>query len=177
MRAAVCGRDPSVLVTLSEEGAYEVEVSDLEGRSGADFVYRLRVGPPQPDYRLWMTPASLNIPADGSARVTLHMDRIHGFEGDVRVNLDFPPLSIACEGGVVPAGATTSEMTVSTDGARYPKKTFELSLTGTAQIGGREVRRSAIPIDLGWDFRRQAGTVRVRRGVHQSGGRCPCAQD
>ena len=148
VRAAVCGRDPSVPLTLPEEGSYEVEVSDLEGRSGDAFAYRLRVGPPTPDYQLWMTPASLNIPSDGSALVTLHLNRIHGFDGEVRVGLDFPPLSIACEGGLIPAGATMGKMTVSTDGVRFPRTVFGLSLTGSAQIDGREVKRLALPMDF-----------------------------
>ena len=146
VRAAVCGRDPSVPLTLVEEGVYEVEVSDLEGRSGEAFAYRLRVGAPQPDYQLWMTPASLNIPSDGSALVTLHLNRIHGFNGEVRVGLDFPPLSIACEGGVIPAGVSVGKMTVSTEGLRYPRTVFGLSLTGSALIEGREVKRLALPM-------------------------------
>ena len=146
VRAAICGRDPSVPLTLAEEGVYEVEVSDLEGRSGETFAYRLRVGPPTPDYQLWMTPASLNIPSDGSALVTLHLNRIHGFNGEVRVGLDFPPLSIACEGGLIPAGATVGKMTVSTEGLRYPRTVFGVSLTGSAQIDGREVKRLALPM-------------------------------
>jgi len=146
VRAAVCGRDPSVAITLPEDGAYAVDVADLEGRGGPEFVYRLRVGPPQPDYELWMSPASLNIPADGSELVTLHLNRLHGFDGEVRVTLDYPPLSIACEGGVIPAGATVGKMTVSTDGVRYPRTVFGLSLTGVAQIGDRVVRHPAVPI-------------------------------
>lgn len=146
VQAAVCGRDPSVAITLPEDGTYEVDVTDLEGRSGPAFVYRLRIGPPQPDFELWMTPASLNIPANGSELVTLHLNRLHGFDGEVRVTLDYPPLSIACEGGLIPAGATVGKMTVSTDGVRYPHTVFELSLTGVAQIGQREVRHLAVPI-------------------------------
>jgi hypothetical protein len=146
VRAAVCGRDPSVVCTLPEDGAYGVEVSDVGGRSGPEFVYRLRVGPPQPDFELWMTPASLNIPADGSELVTLHLNRLHGFDGEVRVTLDYPPLSIACEGGLIPAGETFGKMTVSTDGVRYPRTVFGLSLTGVAQIGERVVRHPAVPI-------------------------------
>ena len=148
LRAAVCGRDPSVPLTLPEEGAYEVEVADLEGRSGDGLFYRLRIGPPRPDFLLWMTPSSLDIPSDGSALVTLYLNRIHGFRDGVRVGLDFPPLSIACEGGVIPADATSVKMTVSTEGVRYPRTVFGLTLTGSAQIAGREVRRMAVPISF-----------------------------
>ena len=145
---AACHRDPSVPLTVQEDGVYSVEVADLRGRGKEGFVYRLRVGPPEPDYRLWMSPASLNIPADGSALVTLFVQRIHGFAGPVQVRLEFPPLGITCEGGEIPADAVQCKMTVSTDGARYPKKAFELSLKGTARIGDCEVRRQAVPADF-----------------------------
>lgn len=146
LRAAVQARDPSVILTLADAGPYEVEVADLEGRAGEAFFYRLRVGPPEPDFLAWMTPASLCIPADGSALVTVYLQRLHGFNGEVRVALDFPPLSIACEGGVIPAGADSCLMTVSTDGVRYPRTVFGLSLTASAEIGGRLVKRTAVPV-------------------------------
>ncbi len=144
--AALQARDPSVPVKLAEEGPYEVEVADADGRAGEAFFYRLRVGPPRPDFRVWMTPSSLNIPPDGSTLVTIHLQRLHGFDGDVRVALDFPPLSIACEGGVIPAGATSCLMTVSTDGVRFPRTVFGLSLTASAEIGGQQVKRTAVPV-------------------------------
>ena len=99
-----------------------------------------------PDFKVTMTPASLNIPAEGSALVTLNVQRLNGFDGEVRVALDFPPLSIACEGGVIPAGQTTGIMTVSTDGLRYPRVVFGLALTATAEIGGQTVKRPVAPL-------------------------------
>lgn len=148
VQAAMQGRDPSVRVRLPEAGAYDVEVSDLLGRKAEGLRYRLRVGPPHPDFRLWMTPASLNIPADGSELATVYLQRIHGFDGEVRVALDYPPLSIACEGGVIAPHATLCQMTVSTDGARFPKTVFGLSLTGVASIGGGTVKHAAVPLDF-----------------------------
>ncbi len=146
IQAAMQGRDVSLPVKLPQTGLYEVQIADLDGRSGNGFSYRLRIGPPHPDFRLWMTPASLNIPADGSALVSLYLQRLHGFDGEVRVALDFPPLSIACEGGVIASNATLCKMTVSPDGVRFPRTVFGLSLTGTAPIGGAVVRRTATPL-------------------------------
>ncbi len=148
VQAAMQGRDPAVRVTLPETGTFEVEVADLQGRSADGLRYRLRVGPPRPDFRLWMTPASLNVPADGSALATVYLQRIHGFDGEVRVTLDYPPLSIACEGGVIASNATMCKMTVSTDGVRFPHTVFGLSLTGAAPVGGRVVKRTAVPLDF-----------------------------
>ena len=99
-----------------------------------------------PDFRVTMTPASLNIPADGSTLVKLHVQRINGFAGEVRVALDFPPLSIASEGGVIPADATEGVLTVSTDGVRFPRVVFGLALTATAEVGGQTVKRAVLPV-------------------------------
>jgi hypothetical protein len=99
-----------------------------------------------PDFKVTLTPASLNIPADGSALVTLQVQRFNGFEGEVRARLDFPPLSIASEGGVIPPGQTTCQMTVSTDGVRFPRVVFGLSLVATAEINGQTVKRAVIPV-------------------------------
>lgn len=149
--ATVMTRDPSVAVRLTEAGPYTVQVADASGRSGPDFFYRLRVGPPVPDFRVWMTPASLNIPGAGSMLVSVYLQRIHGFDGEVRVVLDFPPLSIASEGGVIPSGSDACLMTVSTDGVRFPRTVFGLSLTGTAEIGGQTVKRPAVPVRFDLD--------------------------
>jgi len=44
-----------------------------------------------------------------------------------------------------------AKMTVSTEGVRYPRTVFGLSLTGVAQIDGRGVRRTAVPVVFGTD--------------------------
>jgi hypothetical protein len=164
VQAAMQGRDPSVGVKLPETGTFEVEVSDLQGRAAEGLRYRLRLGPPQPDYRLWMTPASLNVPADGSALATVFLQRIHGFAGEVKVTLDYPPLSISCEGGMIASNAAMCKMTVSTDGLRYPHAVFGLSLTGSATIGGRAVKRTAVPFDAYLD----AGRIEVQTAAELS---------
>ena len=99
-----------------------------------------------PGFEATLTPASLNIPPDGSALVRVEVRRRNGFEGAVRVELDFPPLSIASQGGLIPAGESFCLMTVSTDGARYPRTVFSLPLTATAEINGQPVKRPVVPV-------------------------------
>jgi hypothetical protein len=104
-----------------------------------------------PDFRVTMTPASLNIPSVGSALVTLDVQRFNGFDGEIRVALDLPPLSIASEGGVIPPGQTACKMTVSTDGLRFPRVVFGLSLVAAAELDGQAVKRAVVPVrQTGW---------------------------
>ena len=132
------GKNSALCLEALANGAFVLPALrfDLSGEAG------------KPDFKASMTPASLNIPADGSDLVTVRLQRLNGFEGEVRVRLDFPPLSIACEGGVIPAGETSCLMTVSTDGVRFPRTVFGLSLTASAEIDGRQVKRAVLPVRM-----------------------------
>ena len=136
MRLFTGGKNSALCLQTLTEGAYALPSLrfDLAAEMAA------------PDFKVTMTPSSLNIPADGSALVTLRVQRLNGFEGEVRVGLDFPPLSIASEGGVIPAGETTCMMTVSTDGVRFPRVVFGLAFTAVAEIGGQTVKRAVAPV-------------------------------
>ncbi|HQL49555.1 MAG TPA: hypothetical protein PLR91_00040 [Kiritimatiellia bacterium] len=130
------GKDSALCLQAITEGAWVLPglTFELDAESAA------------PDYRVTMTPASLNIPAEGSTLVNLHVQRFNGFEGEIRVALDFPPLSIASEGGVIPPGATGGVLTVSTDGVRYPRTVFGLALTATAELAGQPAKRAVAPV-------------------------------
>ena len=102
--------------------------------------------PSKPDFRVWMTPASVSIPSVGSS-VPIHLfaERLNGFEGEIDVRLDYPPLSIAFEGGHIPAGESEGILTVSTDGARFPKTYFTLEFAATATVDGQPAKRPVRP--------------------------------
>jgi hypothetical protein len=130
------GKNSALCLQTLTEGAYALPSLrfDLAAEAAA------------PDFRVTMTPASLHIPGEGSALVSIQVERLNGFAGEVRVGLDFPPLSIASEGGVIPAGRTNVLMTVSTDGVRYPRTVFGLELVATAEINGQSVKRAVVPV-------------------------------
>ncbi len=93
------------------------------------------------DFELFMEPATVNLPANGSVALTVYAERFGGFDGAIAVDVDYPPLSISCEGGIIPAGADKCMMTISTEGVRFPRVPFALSLSGSAEINGAEVLR------------------------------------
>lgn len=129
------GKNSALCLQTLTEGAYVLPSLrfDLAAEAAA------------PDFRVTMTPASLNIPADGSALVTLHVERLNGFNGAIKAALDFPPLGVTSEGGIIPPGASVGWMTVSTDSARFPRTIFGLSPIATAEINGQTVKRAILP--------------------------------
>ena len=99
-----------------------------------------------PGFTATLTPASLNIPVDGSALVRVEVQRYNGFSNEVHVAVSLPPLSIASQGGLIPAHTNACLMTVSTEGVRYPRNVFELSLIAVGMIEGRPVERLVTPV-------------------------------
>lgn len=138
--------DSCIVTNLPETGAYVVRLEDLQGKGGNEYAYRLRIGREQPDFCLRMTPASLRIPQDGSAVITVHAIRKGGFNGSVQMALKDAPRGLTLDRAVIPEGATQAQITVSaTD--RSAKEMFALEVEGTAQIGARTVTRRAVPAE------------------------------
>lgn len=136
------GKNSAMCLDKITEGAEKLPDLCFDLReSGA-----VTAAPENPDFLAWMTPASLNIPANGSTTVTVRLRRLNGFEGEVRIRLDYPPLGIACSGGVVPEGQDTCRMEVFTDGHRYPRTVFDLALTAEGDANGKILRRPVIPV-------------------------------
>ncbi len=131
---------------LPADGAYYVEVADAQGQGGSAYAYRLRVGPPDPDFALRVTPASVNAIAGLATPVCVHVLRRDGFDGEIEMVLRDAPEGFVLSGGRIPPGKRSIWMTLSTP-ARTPEGAVAIHLEGRAVIGGREVRRRALPAD------------------------------
>ena len=52
--------DSRIATTLPSSGTFYVRVGDLQRKGGPEYGYRLRVGAPQPDFELRVTPSEIN---------------------------------------------------------------------------------------------------------------------
>jgi hypothetical protein len=78
--------DSRLTCKLPADGTYTLTVADTQHQGGPDFGYRLRVGPPQPDFELRVAPASINLKSGASAVVTVFALRHDGFDGEIGLN-------------------------------------------------------------------------------------------
>ena len=102
--------DPALGLTVPA-GVSELEISveDLLGRGGRGFGYRLVARRQSADFILRLDDTHVNVPRDGSAAVSVTLDR-RGFEGAIRVVAEGLPAGVIAEGGNIPAefgGMTT----------------------------------------------------------------------
>ena len=82
--------DSRLRLTLPATGTYYLHLGDTQHKGGPEYAYRLRVGPPRPDFELRVVPSSINARAGTSAPITVHALRRDGFAGDIALELEGP---------------------------------------------------------------------------------------
>ncbi len=138
--------DSTFRYKLRKRGSYYLWLGDTQGQGGEAFGYRLRIGPPQPDFELRVVPSAINVEAGGSAVCTVHAVRKDGFDGEVEVALVDPPEGFTLSGGIIQAGQDSARMTLRAP-AEETLQPVPLELVGRARIRGRRVERRAVPAE------------------------------
>jgi len=138
--------DSYLSAKLPANGAYFLQLSDTQDHGGSEYVYYLRIGSPQPDFALSLTPSSLNVPAGGVVRAPVCASRKDGWDGDIEVALKDAPAGFALSGGRIPKGRDKVRMTLTAPGRRSAQL-VDIHLEGRAQIGGKTVTRPVIGAD------------------------------
>jgi hypothetical protein len=138
--------DSRLAATLPSDGTYVLRLADVQRQGGAEFGYRVRIGPPRPDFELRVTPPEINAGAGTTAPITVHALRRDGFAGDIAIGLKDAPAGFALSGAVVPAGADHVRMTL-TVAPNAAKDASTIGVEGRATIQGRAVTHRAVPAE------------------------------
>ena len=138
--------DAYVMATLPAEGTYYVRLADIQHKGGPEYGYRLRLGAPQPDFELRVTPSTINAVNSANIPVTVAAIRRDGFSGEIALSLKDTPAGFMLTGGLIPAGQDRVRVTVTAP----PVATSEpdrVRLEGRATINGKTISRDAVPAD------------------------------
>ena len=138
--------DSCVRLTLPADGPYYVHLADAQHKGGPAYAYRLRLGPPRPDFALRVAPSSLNVRGGGTVALAVYALRRDGFAGPIDLALVDAPAGFVLAGGRLPAGQDQVRVTL-TAPIQPPRDPFPLHLEGRADIAGTTVVRRAVPAD------------------------------
>jgi hypothetical protein len=133
-------------VRLPENGRYFLSIEDAQRHGGWEYGYRLRVGPPQPDFALVVAPSAVNVAAGRIAPIDVRVIRRDGFDGPVKVSLEGAPEGFELSGGRVPAGRDRVVATL-TAPRPWRNRVASIRIEGRASIDGHSVARSGVPAD------------------------------
>jgi len=107
--------DGRINFTFPEDGKYTLVVSDLHGRGGPEFAYRIAVKPAAPLAQLQLSSDSLSVPQEGVALVTVTAQR-HGYGGRIQLKLRNAPEGISLPETIIPAGKDVITATIASSG-------------------------------------------------------------
>ncbi|MCC6730871.1 MAG: PPC domain-containing protein [Chthonomonadales bacterium] len=138
--------DSYLRVRLPATGACYLAVRDVQGKGGPEYGYRLRLGPPQPDFALRVVPSSISGRAGVPVPITVYALRRDGFSGGIALELKDALPGFALSGARVPAGQDRVRLTL-TPGAVRQNGAVRLEMEGSAEIGGRAVRHRVVPAE------------------------------
>lgn len=138
--------DSGLMLSLPKDDTYTVTISDLTGKGGEEYSYRLRISEPLPDFVLYSIPPSVNIPRGGTGYFKVHAIRKDGFTGAIKISLNNISNGLKLSNSTIPEGSNDFKMTVSAS-YEIPEGVIGYKLEGTAEVGGRVITRAVTPAE------------------------------
>ncbi|HLW65893.1 MAG TPA: PPC domain-containing protein [Gemmataceae bacterium] len=153
-----------------QDGKYLVMVSARD--AGTDFgprnVYRLRITPAKPDYRLIVMPMSPHQPeaailrSNGEEGFDVFVWRLDGFDAPITLSVDGLPAGVTCAPQQIGSTQKHASLILSTK-ADAPAVVAAIRVKGTAVYKGETVVREARPATITWQTPPQQNIPAITR--------------
>jgi len=139
------GSDSLLLFTAPSDGEYLVRITDARSFSGADYKYDLLVRPRMPSFNVSVGGANPTVNAGSGKEFSVSVDRVDGFEGEIRVDIEgVPPGFYVTTPIIIEEGQTQALGTINAlpDAPQpTPENSKATKVTATAMIRGTEVSK------------------------------------
>ena len=140
--------DSYVLFEARSDGEYAVRITDVQGRGGEEFAYRLRVSPPQQDFALAVSPAHLRVRQGETVVAKVKAFRTDQFWPEINLEFAGLPEGFATSRAILGKGQSETRFTITAP------KDAELavhwpSVAGTMVFGedAKTIKRQATPAE------------------------------
>lgn len=152
------------------DGDYLLQVSSREAdvEAGPRHLYRVRITPEKPDFRLVLMPASTNAPDACIVRrgatqfFTALVTRLDGFNGEITLTAEGLPEGVRCPPQRIAAGQRQGVLVLSA-ADEAPLWVGEIRVKGTAVIDDRRVEREARAATITWPLPQNQNLPAVSR--------------
>jgi hypothetical protein len=163
--------DPTVYkFAVPADGKYQLLVASRLADSFADprHLYRVRISPAEPDFRLvvmaidYSRPDSGCLLQGGNEAYTVFVWRQDGFNGEVTLTAEELPPGVTCPPQILAGNQRQTKLvlTAAPDAAEW---TGEIKIKGTATIKGQPVVREARPASITWPVQPQQNIPTLTR--------------
>lgn len=152
------------------DGKYQLLVTtrDASTRAGPRQVYRVRIAPERPDFRLIVMPPADSRPdaccirQGGQQFYNVFVWRRDGFTGEVALTVEGLPKGVSCPPQIVSTGIRQAGLVLNA-APDAPIGHTDLKIKGTATINGKPVIREARPAAITWQVQPQQNIPTITR--------------
>jgi hypothetical protein len=164
---------PTYRFAAPADGKYYVLVYSHLGDTlaGPEHVYRLRIAPERPDFRLIVMPPDSYRPdtcilnQGGNRNYTVFAQRMDGFKGEITLTAEGLPAGVTCRPQVIgPSQKQTNLVLTAADTA--PEFIGDIKVKGTAMVKGTKLEREARPATITWAVPPQQNIPTITRLDH-----------
>jgi hypothetical protein len=138
--------DSRILADLPGPGVYYVRLADAQNKGGKDFIYRLHIRRPRPDFELRVVPSSIIARPGATVPISVHALRRDGFAEDIVLELEEPPAGFFLGGNWIPGNQDKSRLTLTVP-PTPTKEPINLQLVGRSQGRERRISHPAVPAE------------------------------
>jgi hypothetical protein len=148
------------------DGKYLVLIGSHSADAAADVqqVYRLRIAPERPDFRLIVVPAdntrpdAMTLGQGGNLHYSVFVWRMDGFKGEIELKVDGLSPGVTCKPQVVGPNVKHAMLVLSA-ALDAPEQLAALTVRGSATIKGRRVEHVARPASIAWQVQQGIPTA------------------
>ena len=136
--------DSLLTTVMSGKSPHCLHLTDAQRKGGKDFIYRLYVRAPRPDFDLRVVPSCIIARPGTTVPITVHALRRDGFDDPIHLTLVAQPSGFTLSGGVVPGDVDKIRMTLTLP-PTAGKEPYHLEMDGHS-LGSRKHRRFSRPV-------------------------------
>lgn len=136
--------DSYLIATIPADGVYFIRIASAQRRGGDEFVYRLRISNPRPDFEVRVFPSEINLREGGCNDFTVYALRKDGFDGEISLSIKSAPPGFKLDGGRIPSGKDTIRATITSPQKMFGKP-IKIVLQASAVIDGKTVTKEVVP--------------------------------
>jgi hypothetical protein len=157
---------PRYRFAVPEDGRYHLMLSSREAtlQAGPRHLYRLRITPERPDFRIVAMPPMPNVPdacvvhQGGRTYCNVYVWRLDGYNGPITLTAEGLPEGVTCPPQTIGAGVRQAGL-VLTAADDAPSWTGTIAIKGTATISDQEVVREARSASITWPAQQNQVTL------------------
>jgi hypothetical protein len=152
------------------DGKYQIMVSGraAAAQAGPRHLYRVRITPEQPDFRLIVMPPADNrpdaarLPQYGHQFCTVLVWRLDGFNGPITLTAEGLPAGVTCPPVVLAPNMKQVQLVLEATPKAAPG-VYPVTIKGNAMINGQVVGRTARPASITWPGQPGQGVPLISR--------------